>query len=109
MFFVGVFSGVMGMMTLIFSSFSFYVETVGFLSLAIESLLGTPQAISNFRRHSCEGMSPAMIGGWFLGDSFKTVWFIINGEPAQFLMCGIVQLAVDVVILWQYITYRSRS
>ena len=91
---------------MLFSRWFVYVEVIGFVSLATESLLGAPQALSNFKRRSCEGMSLAMIGGWFLGDSLKTIWFVVNGEPFQFLMCGIVQLALDIVILLQVFTYK---
>lgn len=96
----------MGVFTLLFSSFSIYVECIGFISLFTESFLGLPQAIANFKRRSTAGMSLGMIGGWFLGDGFKTIWFIIKGEPFQFLMCGIIQLSVDVIILIQVFMYR---
>lgn len=85
------------------------MESVGTISLLVESLLGTPQAIANFKRKSTKGMSLGMIGGWFLGDGFKTIWFIINGEPLQFLMCGIIQLTVDVIILIQVFVYQNRE
>ena len=104
--YIAAFAGVMGSITLLLSGYNAYVETIGFISLLIESFLGAPQAISNFQRRSTAGMSLGMIGGWFLGDGFKTIWFIYKGEPFQFLMCGIIQLSFDVLILIQVLLYR---
>lgn len=38
-----------------------YIETIGFLAVFFEALLGTPQFLRNFRLKSTEGMSVKMV------------------------------------------------
>ena len=47
-----------------------------------------------------------LIGSWLIGDAFKTAYFFGTGAPIQFLVCGIIQLVVDVSILSQMVYYR---
>ena len=46
-----------------------------------------------------------LVLAWFAGDAFKTIFFIARKAPTQFLLCGIIQLAVDVGIAYQMLTY----
>ena len=53
-----------------------------------------------------------MILLWFLGDFCKTVYFIAKVpyqitqlQPFQFILCGVIQLTVDIIILAQIIFY----
>jgi uncharacterized protein with PQ loop repeat len=39
-----------------------YVETIGFMAVLFEALLGIPQFLRNFRMKSTEGMSVKMVG-----------------------------------------------
>ncbi len=48
-----------------------------------------------------------MIGTWFLGDFFKTLYFVMERQPFQFVMCGAVQLTVDILIILQIIAYSK--
>lgn len=48
-----------------------------------------------------------LIGSWFLGDVFKTFYFFVNGAPVQFKFCGITQITVDTLILFQIMTSRK--
>ena len=50
-------------------------------------------------------LSVGMILLWLLGDSFKTVYFITNNSPVQFIHCGVFQLMIDIVIIYQIIIY----
>lgn len=47
-----------------------------------------------------------MIFTWFAGDFLKTLYFIIEAQPIQFIMCGTVQLSVDIMIIVQIINYK---
>ena len=49
--------------------------------------------------------SAQMVLMWFVGDSFKTIYFIVRDSPLQFLMCGSIQTFVDVLILFQVVSY----
>jgi hypothetical protein len=59
------------------------------------------QAINNYNRKSTTGFSSLVMSSWFLGDLFKTVYYISVGTPYQFVACGIAQFAVDLAICWQ--------
>ena len=55
-----------------------YGDVLGFVSLAIEATLGFPQFISNQKTKSVKGLSIFMIFSWFVGDFFKTVYFVLE-------------------------------
>lgn len=78
---------------------------IGYLSMSIEATLGLPQLISNYRTKSVEGLSFIMIATWFVGDFFKTLYYVMERQPFQFIMCGAVQLTVDILIILQIIAY----
>jgi hypothetical protein len=85
-----------------------YVETVGYVALILESGIGVPQLLQNLKRQSTHGLSFVLIASWLLGDAFKTVYFVITKAPAQFLVCGLIQLVVDIIIIGQIVLYRRR-
>jgi uncharacterized protein with PQ loop repeat len=82
-------------------SFAWYVESLGTLSLGIEALLPLPQAIKNFQNKSTAGLSSVMILSWVAGDAFKTIYAIAKQQPLQFIMCGLFQVSVDIVLFLQ--------
>ncbi len=47
-----------------------------------------------------------MIGTWFCGDFFKTIYFIIMIQPIQFIIGGAIQLTIDLLIVIQIIAFR---
>lgn len=49
--------------------------------------------------------SVKMVLLWTAGDIFKTTYFIMNESPAQFWVCGSVQILIDVAILLQVLFY----
>ena len=59
---------------------------IGFLSLTIEATLGMPQLLSNYRTKSVAGLSFVMIFSWFVGDFFKTLYFIIEVKSDRILV-----------------------
>ncbi|XP_043237623.1 solute carrier family 66 member 2-like [Amphibalanus amphitrite] len=84
-----------------------FVETVGFLAVFTEAMLGAPQFYKNFEQKSTYGMSVKMVVMWTCGDTFKTVYFIVRSAPAQFWLCGFLQMGIDVAILAQVAYYRQ--
>lgn len=42
-----------------------------------------------------------MVLMWTSGDTFKTAYFLLNGAPLQFSVCGLLQVLVDLAILAQ--------
>jgi hypothetical protein len=39
----------------------------------------------------------------------KTVYFVVFKQPAQFILCGSIQLTVDLIILIQLMIYRKKG
>jgi uncharacterized protein with PQ loop repeat len=85
--FLGGFTLAVGFLSLLFISQRWFVELLGSLALGIEAFLGVPQAYNNWKNQSTAGLSVALIVSWFVGDSFKTIYFIVNNSPLQFLFC----------------------
>ncbi|KAG5842592.1 hypothetical protein ANANG_G00179260 [Anguilla anguilla] len=91
---------------LLLDSFLF-VETLGFLAVFTEAMLGVPQLYCNYQNKSTEGMSIKMVCMWTSGDTFKTGYFLVTQAPVQFWICGLLQVCVDFAILFQ-VYYYSR-
>eukprot|EP01001_Neometanema_parovale_P005889 NODE_2289_length_1456_cov_110.602401_g2174_i0.p2 GENE.NODE_2289_length_1456_cov_110.602401_g2174_i0~~NODE_2289_length_1456_cov_110.602401_g2174_i0.p2 ORF type:complete len:187 (+),score=22.13 NODE_2289_length_1456_cov_110.602401_g2174_i0:821-1381(+) len=92
---------------LLLRPFPMFIEVLGFLSLSVESTLAMPQFVENFRRRSTEGLSYILVATWCIGDVAKTVYFIATLAPAQFTMCGVLQMGMDVAVVTQMACYRS--
>lgn len=99
------FTGVAGYVTYLSIESSLFVETLGFLAVLTEAMLGVPQLYRNHRHQSTEGMSIKMVLMWTSGDTFKTAYFLLNGAPLQFSVCGLLQVLVDLAILAQAYTF----
>eukprot|EP01132_Coremiostelium_polycephalum_P006267 gene6267-7807_t len=84
-----------------------FFELLGTLSAFIEAMLGVPQLKQHYDRKSTRGFSYVLIGTWFIGDLFKTVYFYYTSAPTQFLFCGTFQLLVDIAITFQIMTYGN--
>nr|XP_055076185.1 solute carrier family 66 member 2 isoform X3 [Misgurnus anguillicaudatus] len=84
-----------------------FVESLGFLAVFTEAMLGTPQLYCNYQNKSTEGMSIKMVLMWTSGDTFKSGYFLLTQAPMQFWICGLLQVCVDVAILFQ-VYYYSR-
>ncbi|XP_036892051.1 solute carrier family 66 member 2 isoform X2 [Sturnira hondurensis] len=95
------FAGVAGYVTYLSIDSALFVETLGFLAVLTEAMLGVPQLYRNHRHRSTEGMSIKMVLMWTSGDTFKTAYFLLNGAPLQFSVCGLLQVLVDLAILAQ--------
>ncbi|XP_053105441.1 solute carrier family 66 member 2 isoform X2 [Hemicordylus capensis] len=99
------FTGVTGYITYLSLDSVIFVETLGFLAVFTEAMLGIPQLFRNYQNRSTEGMSVKMVLMWTSGDTFKTVYFLLNQAPFQFSICGLLQVFVDMAILAQVYFY----
>jgi len=93
-------STVVGFFSLFLISYDWYVELLGTFALLIESTLGIPQLIRNYKKGTT-GLSTFLIGSWLVGDLVKTIYFVILNAPFQFTLCGVIQITVDLLILYQ--------
>lgn len=50
-----------------------------------------------------------MVLMWTVGDIFKTTYFILREAPAQFWLCGSLQVLIDITILGQVHFYKGNS
>ncbi|XP_066904800.1 solute carrier family 66 member 2 isoform X5 [Halyomorpha halys] len=107
--FLLVVSLVMSLLTFLLLDFIIYVEILGFLALFMEAMLAVPQLVKNFKSKSTEGMSILMVLMWTVGDVFKTTYFILREAPAQFWLCGGLQVLIDITILGQVQFYKKGS
>lgn len=94
-----------------FSVFGFHnkylIEIIGYVSLIIESMIGIPQIIENYKNKSTKNLSFFMIFFWLTGDTLKTLYFLKFKAPMQFVICGFFQMIVDCSIIFQ-INYYNR-
>ncbi|XP_076991279.1 solute carrier family 66 member 2 isoform X1 [Tamandua tetradactyla] len=102
------FTGVAAYVTYLSIDSALFVETLGFLAVFTEALLGVPQLYRNYQHRSTEGMSIKMVLMWASGDAFKTAYFLLHRAPLQFSVCGLLQVLVDLAILLQAHAYARR-
>ncbi|KAM4614541.1 solute carrier family 66 member 2-like [Discoglossus pictus] len=95
-------------LTYVFLDTAPFVEGVGLVALLMEAGLGLPQLLQNFKNRSTRGMSVKMVLLWTAGDFFKTIYFIIRQTPAQFWLCGTLQICLDAAILLQVYHYSHQ-
>ncbi|XP_078337436.1 solute carrier family 66 member 2-like isoform X2 [Crassostrea virginica] len=107
--FTVVFTVLVGLTTWLFLDNMYYVETIGFLAVFAEAMLGAPQFHRNFINKSTHGMSKKMVAMWTCGDCFKTGYFIVRHAPAQFWICGMLQVGIDISIFLQVYCYRNKA
>lgn len=100
------FTFILGLITYLLLDNYLYVEALGFVAVFTESMLGMPQLLKNYAKKSTRGMSVEMVVMWLSGDLFKTLYFILRHVPLQFVICGSIQVTVDILILVQVFWYR---
>ena len=50
-----------------------------------------------------------MVATWFIGDLYKTIYFIVRNTPVQFWLCGFIQITFDLLIFMQLFIYRKSN
>uniref|UniRef100_A0AAG5DIB9 Solute carrier family 66 member 2 n=1 Tax=Anopheles atroparvus TaxID=41427 RepID=A0AAG5DIB9_ANOAO len=93
--------------TYLMLSITWFMETIGFLAVFTEAMLGLPQFVRNYKNKSTHGMSICMVIMWTAGDMFKTGYFVLRDAPTQFWICGTLQVSLDLAILLQVYIYRK--
>lgn len=95
--------------TYLMLSVDWFMETMGFLAVFVEAMLGAPQFFRNFHNKSTHGMSIHMVVMWTIGDLFKTVYYVLRDAPVQFWICGTLQVCLDFSILFQVFLYGKKA
>uniref|UniRef100_A0A6G1SGP9 Solute carrier family 66 member 2 n=1 Tax=Aceria tosichella TaxID=561515 RepID=A0A6G1SGP9_9ACAR len=107
--FLVIFTTILGCAVYYFIDNKPFIESLGYCALVTESMLGVPQVIRNYRKRSVAGMSLSMVFMWLAGDTFKTGYFIANAVPYQFWLCGLTQVTIDIVILFQVCLFKQNA
>jgi len=84
-----------------------YVETIGFLGVALEAAVPGFQVFRNFRNQSVKGFSELVLLVWFIGDICKIGYHLYFHNPMQFVLCGIVQVTFDCILFYQFTKYNK--
>ncbi|KAG8889592.1 hypothetical protein FRB98_003654 [Tulasnella sp. 332] len=124
---------VLSIAILIFGRMEWFVWSLGFVALGLESTLPIPQLLryrlsfslppsldfyatilnhpfgapSNYKNKTLYGFQTTTLIGWVGGDSFKTVYFFVLHSPLQFKVCAAFQLSTDLVIVGQRLVYGN--
>ncbi|CAD6573398.1 MAG: hypothetical protein TREMPRED_000817 [Tremellales sp. Tagirdzhanova-0007] len=98
---------VLGVLQVILSRWTWYIDTLGFVALTIESTLPIPQFISNYQRKSTYGLRASTLAGWFFGDAFKTAYFFFRRSPIQFQVTAVLTLCWDAAVAGQRLMYGT--
>ncbi len=107
--FLALFSLLLLLLYVIFSSSTTFIAVLGYVALGLESTLPIPQLIANHRRKSLAGFRASVLLGWLGGDSFKLLYFVLRSSPVQFTSCAAFQLSIDLAILAQSRVYRQNT
>lgn len=83
-------------------------NAIGYASLMIESAVCMPQVIRNWRipEIACVGLRWELVLCWVVGDSIKTGVIFHRKAPLPFIVSGIIQIIVDIIIIAQILFYR---
>jgi len=84
-----------------------YVESIGFLGVALEAAVPGFQVFRNFRNQSVKGFSELVLLVWFTGDICKIVYHLYFRNPIQFVLCGVVQVSFDLILFYQFYIYSN--
>ena len=86
-----------------------FLEILGYIATGIDVFLGMPQIYTNYRLKNSHSLSTIMIISFLLGDLFRTYYYITTKSPFQFILCGIMQVSINVILLIQIIYYKRRG
>jgi solute carrier family 66, member 2 len=108
--FLAAFSAVMVPVCLVGQFVPWFAESLGLVSLGLEAMQGMPQLVRNRQEGvGVEGLSWVLVGAWLVGDVAKSIYFALHAQlPRQFLVGGVIQVGVDLVIVYQMWAYRRR-
>ena len=86
-----------------------FMEILGYISTAIDVFLGLPQIFTNYKLQSARSLSTIMIGSFLLGDTFRTYYYVTTKSPFQFILCGFLQVTINIILMLQIFYYRLKG
>ena len=82
------------------------MEILGYVSTAIDVCLGMPQIYTNYKLKNSRSLSTIMIVSFLFGDIFRTYYYISTKSPFQFILCGFMQVSINIILMLQIIYYK---
>ena len=86
-----------------------FMEILGYISTAIDVFLGLPQIFTNYKLQNARSLSTIMIGSFLLGDTFRTYYYVSTKSPFQFILCGFLQVTINIILMLQIFYYRLKG
>ena len=86
-----------------------FMEILGYISTAIDVFLGLPQIYTNYQLQNARSLSTIMIGSFLLGDTFRTYYYVSTKSPFQFILCGFLQVTINIILMLQIFYYRLKG
>lgn len=83
-----------------------FLEILGYIATAIDVFLGLPQIYTNYKLKNAHSLSTIMILSFLLGDMFRTYYYIATQSPFQFVLCGFLQVSINIILMIQIIYYK---
>lgn len=109
--YVGGFTAVFSILTLIFSTSLRYATGIGILGLFIESLLPLPQILLLQRLRSIQNFKVVLLLSWLGGDVTKITYLVYGARNTSiiFVLAGLFQMSLDLIIAYQYLHYKRQD
>lgn len=103
------FAGFFGILTALLINNENYGAAMGFLGLFIESLLPLPQILLLKRLKSVKNFKVVLLLSWLGGDLTKISYLLYGAKNVSciFISAGLFQMALDIIIAFQYLHYRK--
>ncbi|KAK6463232.1 hypothetical protein DFJ63DRAFT_312555 [Scheffersomyces coipomensis] len=107
--FITVFAGIFGILTLLFHQYVLWGQILGILGLFIESLLPLPQILLLNRLQSIKNFKIILLLSWLGGDLIKLSYLLFGASNISiiFIIAALFQMALDLIIAYQYLYYKS--
>ena len=83
-----------------------FLEILGYIATAIDVFLGLPQIYTNYKLKDAKSLSTIMIASFLLGDTFRTYYYVTTKSPFQFILCGFMQVSINIILMLQIIYYK---
>jgi uncharacterized protein with PQ loop repeat len=86
-----------------------FMEILGYIATGIDVFLGLPQIYTNYKLQNARSLSTIMIASFLLGDTFRTYYYVHTKSPFQFILCGFMQVSINIILMLQIFYYRLKG
>lgn len=107
--FIGKFTLLFTVLTVFLQKSAIFGTTIGFIGLFVESLLPLPQILLLNRLGSVKNFKLILLVLWLCGDLTKLSYLFFGASNISliFILAGLFQMGLDLVILYQYFHFKK--